>query len=115
MSRSDLDIKALEKDLKERITELHRLSEISEESRAPVELDQTTQGRLSRQDALLQQEMAKETERRRQAQIVRAENALKRMDGEDFGYCIQCDEEIEAKRLENDPAVLTCIACASKL
>ena len=113
--RTDLDIEALRGDLKTRIEELRRLSGISEEARAPVELDQTTQGRLSRQDALQQQEMAKETERRRQAEILRTENALKRIDSDDYGYCIKCDEEIELVRLQNDPAVLTCISCASNL
>lgn len=113
--RSDLDIKALRQDLKMRIAEFQRLIELSQESRAPVELDQTMQGRLSRQDALQQQEMAKETDRRRKAEIARCENALIRMEGTEYGYCIKCDEEIELKRMQNDPAVLTCIACASKL
>jgi DnaK suppressor protein len=75
-------------------------------------LDQTTQGRLSRQDALLQQEMAKETERRRQKDLERIKAALLRVDTDDYGYCISCDEEISAARLKLDPAIITCIDCA---
>ena len=45
--------------------ELDALSVISAESRKPVELDQTSVGRLSRMDALQGQAMQLETERRR--------------------------------------------------
>lgn len=91
------------------------MSAQSKETREPVELDQTVQGRLSRQDALQQQEMAKATERRRQNDLHRTLKALERIETEDFGYCLACDEEIEKKRLAFDPAILTCIACASKI
>ena len=110
--RKDINIKALRKALLDWRAELVRISVMSAESREAVELDQTRQGRLSRQDALMQQEMAKETERRRQTDMKRIEMTLKRMETEDYGYCIKCDEPIAAKRLEIDPAILTCIDCA---
>ena len=113
--RDEIHISFLKTVLLKRKTDLERASEISQESRDPVELDQTVQGRLSRQDALQQQEMAKETERRRQIDYQRTEAALKRIETEDYGYCMGCDEPIEKRRLELDPAVLTCIACASKI
>mgnify|MGYP001423782942 CR=1 FL=1 len=112
MSRENIDIKALKQRLLDTKDELERLSRISVESRAPVELDQTTQGRLSRQDALLQQEMAKETERRRQKDLERIKAALQRMENDDYGYCISCDEEISYACLKLDPALTTCIDCA---
>lgn len=110
--RTDISIEALRKTLLEHKAELERLSSLSGEAREPVELDQTRQGRLSRQDALMQQEMAKETERRRQVELQRIDAALKRMDSDDYGYCVKCDEPIAAKRLALDPAIVTCIACA---
>lgn len=110
--RTDIDIKALRLKLKEKREELIRLSKISEESREAVELDQTRQGRLSRQDALMQQEMAKETERRRQAEISRIDRALEHIKTQDYGYCVSCDEPIAVKRLVLDPAITTCISCA---
>lgn len=112
MPRDDIDLNSLKVDLLKRKEDLERLSKISSESRAPVELDQTTQGRLSRQDALIQQEMAKATDRRRQVDAQRIEAALKRMEGDDYGYCVTCDEEISAARLNLDPALATCIDCA---
>ena len=113
MARLDVDIKALKANLLKRQEELVRLSAISKDSRAPVELDQTTQGRLSRQDAMIQQEMAKETDRRRQIDGQRIAAALKRMESDGYGYCITCDEKISVKRLNLDPALATCIDCAS--
>jgi DnaK suppressor protein len=39
--------------------------------------------------------------------------ALERIDGDEFGYCDVCGEEIAPARLENNPAVTSCIGCAS--
>lgn len=110
--RDDIDITALKAELEMRLRELEALRERSAESRDAVELDQTRQGRVSRQDALMQQEMAKEAERRRATEMQRITSALKRIENDDYGYCVKCDEEIAAKRLALDPAILTCIACA---
>lgn len=110
--RQDINYDALRKALEDRKAELARLSRISADSRDAVELDQTRQGRLSRMDAMQQQEMAKETERRRQAEAMRIDAALKRMDGDDYGYCVTCDEPIAEKRLTLNPSVPTCIDCA---
>ncbi|MCB9990937.1 MAG: TraR/DksA C4-type zinc finger protein [Rhodospirillales bacterium] len=112
--RTDINIDALRQLLLARRADLEAHSKGSAESRDAVELDQTRQGRLSRQDALMQQEMAKETERRRQLDIQRIGAALGRMECGDYGYCARCDEPIAAKRLELDPALATCINCAEK-
>ncbi len=110
--RCDIDVKSLRKVLLDKKAELERLSAISKESRDTVELDQTLQGRLSRMDAMQQQEMAKDVERRREIERQRIDAALKRMEEGDYGYCVKCDEEIAAPRLKLDPAVPTCIDCA---
>lgn len=77
-----------------------------------VELDQTTQGRLSRMDAMQVQAMAREVARRREAELKRIDAALKRVADGDYGYCVSCDEEIQPKRLDFDPSVPNCINCA---
>lgn len=110
----DIDKNRLKKLLLERQSELERLIEISKSSCEPVELDQTRQGRLSRQDALMQQEMAKETNRRREADLNRIFLALEKIESDDYGYCVKCDEMIALKRLELDPSILICINCASQ-
>ena len=57
--------------LKERRQELLDIAAASDEARAPVELDQSRVGRLSRMDALQVQAMSLETERRRSQEIRR--------------------------------------------
>jgi len=104
--------KAYKKVLRERLVDLERIQASAAESRAPVALDQTTQGRLSRMDALQVQAMALETDRRRELEIQRVEAAMTRLDEGEFGYCISCGDDIEHKRLNNDPSTPTCIGCA---
>lgn len=82
--------------------------------RKPVELDQQAVGRLSRMDALQQQAMAMEAERRRGLQLGRIDAALKRVDDDSFGFCVLCEEEIGDKRLTLDPTTPTCVKCAER-
>jgi DnaK suppressor protein len=81
--------------------------------REPVELDQQAVGRLSRMDALQVQAMAQETSRRRKMQLRRITAALARIGEGEFGYCLECGEEIAARRLELDPTAPLCIDCAT--
>lgn len=93
--------------------ELERGVAAGESDRAPVELDQTSIGRLSRMDAIQVQAMALASDKRRRSELQRVRAALERIGTEDFGYCDICGEKIAAARLENDPAVRTCIGCAA--
>jgi DnaK suppressor protein len=92
--------------------ELSHILDVTEASRKPVELDQTSVGRLSRMNAMQAQAMQLETGRRRKQELQRIDNALKRIESGDFGYCASCDEEIQEKRLYHDPTFPTCIGCA---
>ena len=91
--------------------ELSELSRIAAESRKPVELDQTSVGRLSRMDAIQGQAMQLETERRREIELTRIDAALERIETGNYGYCTVCDEDISLKRLEHDPSAPNCIDC----
>lgn len=82
------------------------------EGQKTVTLDQQSVGRLSRMDALQGQAMAKATAARREAQKRRIAAALARMDEGEYGYCVDCGEDIAPARLDLDPAVPTCISCA---
>jgi DnaK suppressor protein len=107
-----IDVKTYKKQLTELREEIEALSEVTEEARQPVELDQTMVGRLSRMDALQTQAMQLETERRRAVEIQRIDSALQRIDEGEFGHCVSCGVDIELKRLENDPTTPTCFDCA---
>jgi len=108
----DIDVAAVKARLLEMKAELERLAHEHEHDSDIVELDQTTQGRLSRMDALQGQAMAQEVARRREAELRRIEAALARVDEGDYGLCVTCGEEIARKRLELDPAIHNCIDCA---
>ena len=92
--------------------ELTRLREDSQQARGTVELDQTSVGRLSRMDALQGQQMALAQDRNREAELNRIDAALKRIEDGKYGSCLECEEEIAAKRLRFDPAAALCIGCA---
>jgi len=92
---------------------LLQAQETGDQAEQTVELDQSRVGRLSRMDAMQAQAMSKETGRRRRQKLIQIEAALRRLEGDDYGFCQDCGEEIAPARLEVDPAVLLCIDCAS--
>ena len=104
----------IEARLNERRQNLEALIEGHGEDGKPVALDQTRVGRLSRMDALQNQAMALETERRRQLELTHIDSALQRLEDGTYGECIDCGEPIAEKRLEFDPSALLCIDCAGK-
>ena len=63
-TRSTINRTALKKQLLAQRQEILADAQSSEQARQPVELDQTSVGRLSRMDALQDQAMALETDRR---------------------------------------------------
>ena len=87
--------------------------ESDKDVRAPQELDQTRVGRLSRMDAMQMQAMASASHERRKGRLVKIEQALKRLETDDYGYCLNCDDPIEDKRLEFDPTIQVCMECLS--
>jgi len=89
-------------------------AEVTAGERGVVELDQTSVGRLSRMDALQNQAMQVETERRREIELQRIDAALARLDSDEYGYCVSCGEEISPKRLDMDLATPVCVDCAHK-
>lgn len=107
-----IDRPTLRAKLEARKDELEQPAESSAADRAPVELDQTSVGRLSRIDAMQMQAMALATEQRRVAELGRVLAALERLDSDEFGYCERCGEAIAPARLDHNPAVTTCIGCA---
>lgn len=94
--------------------ELESLLSADEDAAGTVELDQTRVGRLSRMDALQNQAMSQEQQRRRQLELTRIGAALARIETGEFGLCVGCSGEIAEKRLELDPAAPLCIECASR-
>jgi DnaK suppressor protein len=96
----------------EELESLDAVMESSADERGPVHLDQQAAGRLTRMDAMQRQAMASETQRRRQLRRQGLEQALKRIDEGEFGYCAECGEAIPDGRLNIDPTFHLCVQCA---
>jgi DnaK suppressor protein len=109
-----IDLAAIEARLRARREELLRLTAAHEDESDPVELDQTSVGRLTRMDALQSQAMAAEVERRREVELARIVTALERIKQGEYGDCVSCGEPIAPKRLELDPATPLCLSCAER-
>ena len=109
---SDGQRKRLRRRLIEMRGELLTSIEQSEAAAAPVELDQSVQGRLSRMDAMQGQAMASAALNRSRRQLQTIGNALGRIDDDEYGYCTECGELIAAERLMLNPSHVHCVGCA---
>lgn len=88
--------------------------QLAQDSAKTVELDQTTTGRVSRGDALQQQAMAKAGLERDQKRFLNVVKALARINDDDYGWCLLCDDPISEKRLDIMPEAEYCIGCETK-
>ena len=108
------DIEAMKVKLVERKNEILTDLGLTVDVLKPVELDQSRFGRISRMGEMQEHEMAMAVHRREQAELRRIEKALARLEADEYGECVSCGEEIGSGRLEVEPAVSTCIECASR-
>lgn len=92
--------------------ELRGSLDAQDDSIAPVSPDRAI-GRLTRQDAMLAQQLALEVRRRNQLRLAQVNGALQRIENGTYGLCIRCEEEISAARLDCRPESTLCIHCAS--
>jgi RNA polymerase-binding transcription factor DksA len=51
----------------------------------------------------------------RRRRLVLVEEAIQRLRDNSYGRCVTCGKRISRKRLESDPAIPDCIACAREL
>ena len=95
-----------------KLADLAAQDDLGAEGQKTVILDQQSVGRLSRMDALQGQAMAQATAARRAQDVAKLISALERIKKGEFGYCLDCGEEVAEARLVLDPAVTLCITCA---
>ena len=94
--------------------ELENLVNSAHSGTQTVTLDQQSVGRVSRIDALQQQQMAIANQQQASAQLRSIEQALRRIDaGGDYGLCEECGEAIAFARLQAQPGACLCIGCQS--
>lgn len=80
-----------------------------------VELDQAAMGRVSRGDALQQQQMAAAERRRAEVRRLQVDRALEALEDGEYGACTRCGEDIPEARLLARPETPFCVACAHAL
>lgn len=103
--RADLD--TLDRELS---SQLERLGDQSR----PVTLDQQAVGRLSRMDAMQQQQMATANAAHIRAHLSRVRLAIAGMDSGDFGICRDCGVDIGFARLKIRPDSPLCVSCQGR-
>ena len=97
--------------LQARLAELDAEDAAGAEGQRTVELDQQAVGRLSRMDALQSLAMAQAQARRREGERARIRAALGRIAEGEYGYCTDCGDAVEPKRLAADPSIALCADC----
>jgi DnaK suppressor protein len=70
-------------------------------------------GRLTRMEAMSEQEVSRRILDETLLRQTRLRNALSRIDSEMFGLCIECEEEIGFERMKIRPESVLCIECAN--
>jgi DnaK suppressor protein len=81
------------------------------EQAEPVVLDQQSIGRVSRIDAIAQQQMAKAGERQVIKKIKQLQSAQLKIQDDDYGWCDTCGELIGFPRLSIQPEAIKCLQC----
>lgn len=69
-------------------------------------------GRLTRLEAMNARSISEASLLLTEKVLVRLTSLLSRIDEEDFGLCVECEEEIEMNRLRAMPEAVRCIGCA---
>ena len=110
---TDAQLISLRQALLRRREELEHVLALSKDGSAPVDLDQPI-GRLSRMEAMQQQQMVRASRSAQEAELRRVSVALADMDSGDYGHCRECDEPIPYRRLEIRPDTRICVTCQQR-
>jgi DnaK suppressor protein len=113
---TEKQLKSFGRSLKALHDELLMLLDISSESGDTVELDQTKVGRLSRMDAMQQQEMSHACRAGYQKRLKDVQRALLNIEQGgsglcEYGWCEHCGDNIDIRRLEVKPESKFCVKC----
>lgn len=96
------------------------VSDIEETKHSIAELEQLTKpiapddaiGRLTRMEAINSRSINEASLNQARAKLNKLERALERVDKEDFGICVVCEQPIPLKRMLLMPEAIKCVKCA---
>ena len=101
--------------LKAQQKQLQQQIDNSETDVQPVTLDQQSVGRVSRIDAIQQQQMAIANREQDRKLLIAIRKSLVRVDNDEYGYCLECAEPVGFARLEVQPQAEYCVRCQEKM
>jgi DnaK suppressor protein len=104
------ELELLRHALIEERTRLVEFLRTSKEGAKPVGLDEPI-GRLSRMDAIQQQQMTKANRSSFETKLRQIQAALDAFDKDEYGFCRSCEEPIEYRRLKARPETPFCLEC----
>jgi len=102
----------LREELEAQLARLMRSIEASEAALAPVELDQSRVGRLSRMDELQNQSLTRNLHEREEIRLGLIRTAMERMEEGTYGSCAACGSAIAYERLLVFPEAPECGSCS---
>ncbi|HUF49368.1 MAG TPA: TraR/DksA C4-type zinc finger protein [Longimicrobiales bacterium] len=104
----------LRSELERQLRKLQRSMRTTSRVMKPVQLDQSSVGRLSRIDNLQTQGLTAGLQAREQAKLGQINEALKRIDDGTYGQCVVCGSPIAYERLLVFPEAPNCVACTGR-
>ncbi|MEX2281695.1 MAG: TraR/DksA C4-type zinc finger protein [Gemmatimonadota bacterium] len=107
-------INALRAELDRQLRKLQGSMRTTARAMRPVQLDESSIGRISRIDNLQTQGLTKELQEREQAKLGQINEALKRIEAGTYGVCVVCRKPISFERLEVFPEAPNCAACLGR-
>ena len=105
-------LKKYRQQLEESLVEIEQYLEKTKESAEAVSPDKSL-GRLTRMEAMQDQQLMLEARRRKKMQKVAVQSALQRIENGQFGRCIFCGNLIPEERLEVAPESSSCVNCSA--
>ena len=108
---TDEEKNSIKKTIELELKKLEEQIEILKEKTKPIAPD-CSLGRLTREEAMNEQMMNKKVLNEYMLRQTRLNNALKRVDHEMFGICIECEESIAVERMLVRPVSVRCVGCA---
>ena len=97
-------------DLTEERARLVEFLKISKDDAKPVDLGEPI-GRLTRMDAIQQQQMTKANRAASERKLRQIESALEALGKDEYGYCRSCEEPVGYPRLKARPESPFCLEC----
>jgi len=110
---TQIEKECLKKKIIDDIEALQKQIEALHEKAKPIAPD-CSLGRLTRMEAMAEQEVSQKILDESTRRLTRLQNALSRIDKPMFGVCIECEEPIGMGRMEIRPESVRCVACASE-